>query len=84
MLDEVTTHLDSDTVIGLVEALRQFQGALLSVTHDRYIECIERLASYLGCCRFFMRSVIEGRGKNEEGEEEEEGKKWESEEWYTK
>lgn len=68
VLDEVTTHLDSDTVIGLVEALRQFQGALLSVTHDR----------------FFMRSVIEGRGKNEEGEEEEEGKKWESEEWYTK
>ena len=43
VLDEVTTHLDSDTIIALVEALQKWEGALLIVTHDR----------------FFMRSVVE-------------------------
>lgn len=40
VLDEVTTHLDSDTVLALVEALKQFQGALLVITHDRYVLAI--------------------------------------------
>ena len=44
VLDEVTTHLDSDTVVALIEALRDFRGALLVITHDR----------------FFMRCVVEG------------------------
>jgi ATPase subunit of ABC transporter with duplicated ATPase domains len=51
VLDEVTTHLDSDTVLALVEALREFEGALLVVTHDR----------------FFMRCVVEGDSPNEIG-----------------
>ncbi|CAO2658364.1 Nn.00g060870.m01.CDS01 [Neocucurbitaria sp. VM-36] len=44
ILDEVTTHLDSDTIMSLVLALRDYDGALLVVTHDR----------------FFMRTVVEG------------------------
>lgn len=39
------THLDADTILGLVLALRSYQGALLIVTHDR----------------FFCRCVVEGQ-----------------------
>jgi ATP-binding cassette subfamily F protein uup len=35
-LDEPTNHLDADTVEWLEERLRQHQGALVLVTHDRY------------------------------------------------
>ncbi|ORY17528.1 ABC transporter ATP-binding protein uup-1 [Clohesyomyces aquaticus] len=42
--DEVTTHLDADTILSLVTALREYEGALLVITHDR----------------FFMRTVVEG------------------------
>ncbi|OAL54758.1 P-loop containing nucleoside triphosphate hydrolase protein [Pyrenochaeta sp. DS3sAY3a] len=44
ILDEVTTHLDADTILSLVVALQEYDGALLVVTHDR----------------FFMRTVVEG------------------------
>ncbi|KAF1953721.1 ABC transporter ATP-binding protein uup-1 [Byssothecium circinans] len=44
ILDEVTTHLDADTILGLIIALREYDGAILVVTHDR----------------FFMRTVVEG------------------------
>jgi ATP-binding cassette subfamily F protein 3 len=44
ILDEVTTHLDADTIMSLVVALQEYQGALLVVTHDR----------------FFMRYVLLG------------------------
>ena len=36
ILDEVTTHLDADTILSLVLALREYDGALLVVTHDRF------------------------------------------------
>jgi ATP-binding cassette subfamily F protein 3 len=36
ILDEVTTHLDSDTTLSLVIALKEYDGALLVVTHDRF------------------------------------------------
>lgn len=36
ILDEVTTHLDADTILGLINALREYDGALLVVTHDRF------------------------------------------------
>ena len=44
ILDEVTTHLDADTVVALIGALKAYNGAVLVVTHDR----------------FFMRCVVEG------------------------
>jgi ATPase subunit of ABC transporter with duplicated ATPase domains len=53
ILDEVTTHLDSDTIIALVDALREFEGALVLITHDR----------------FFMRAVIEGENIGEDNED---------------
>ncbi|GLB34832.1 putative ABC transporter [Lyophyllum shimeji] len=60
VLDEVTTHLDADTVLALIEALKQYRGAMLVITHDR----------------FFMRCVVEGESPNDligESDEEEEG-----------
>ncbi|CAA9966190.1 ABC transporter ATP-binding protein uup-1 [Pyrenophora teres f. maculata] len=63
ILDEVTTHLDGDTTLGLVMCLRQYGGALVVVTHDR----------------FFMRTMVEGespyklapgvRGSSDEADE---------------
>lgn len=36
VLDEVTTHLDADTILSLVMAVREYDGALVVVTHDRF------------------------------------------------
>jgi ATPase subunit of ABC transporter with duplicated ATPase domains len=38
VLDEVTTHLDSDTVLALIDALKQYRGALMVITHDRFVD----------------------------------------------
>ncbi|CAN5562602.1 energy-dependent translational throttle protein EttA [soil metagenome] len=37
ILDEPTNHLDADTIAWLEEYLRDFPGAVLLVTHDRYV-----------------------------------------------
>jgi ATP-binding cassette, subfamily F, member 3 len=55
ILDEVTTHLDADTIVALIEELQRWKGALLVVTHDRY----------------FMRCVVEQEKVNTPGAEEE-------------
>ncbi|KAF7539142.1 hypothetical protein G7Z17_g12476 [Cylindrodendrum hubeiense] len=56
ILDEVTTHLDYETVTALREALRDWEGAVILVSHDRW----------------FMRGVIEGaRDEDEEDSEDE-------------
>jgi ATPase subunit of ABC transporter with duplicated ATPase domains len=60
VLDEITTHLDFYTVVALAKALRAFNGAILLVTHDR----------------FLIKSVIQGNtellGLDEEEESESE------------
>ncbi|PLB44630.1 ABC transporter [Aspergillus steynii IBT 23096] len=45
ILDEITTHLDFHTVTALASALSTFNGAILLISHDR----------------FLVRSVIEGK-----------------------
>lgn len=58
ILDEVTTHLDADTINALIDALRDWEGALLVITHDR----------------FFMKCVVEGEmTKSEEDSDESDG-----------
>lgn len=58
VLDEITTHLDFHTVTALVSALSTFSGAIVIVSHDR----------------FLIRSVIEGkRDHNARLDEEFEG-----------
>lgn len=63
ILDEITTHLDADTVQALAKQLRRYRGALVIVSHDRW----------------FVQAVVEGRrssgggagdGKDGGGEEE--------------
>ncbi|KAI1492633.1 P-loop containing nucleoside triphosphate hydrolase protein [Biscogniauxia mediterranea] len=39
VLDEVTTHLDYETVIAMREALRDREGAVVLVSHDRWFMC---------------------------------------------
>ena len=63
VLDEVTTHLDYETVAALREALRGWGGAVVLVSHDRW----------------FVKGVVEGlvdeeeEGSGVESEDEEEG-----------
>jgi ATPase subunit of ABC transporter with duplicated ATPase domains len=53
ILDEVTTHLDYETVTAMREALRDWEGAVVLVSHDRW----------------FMRGAIEGMVDEEDSEE---------------
>ncbi|KAG9247402.1 P-loop containing nucleoside triphosphate hydrolase protein [Calycina marina] len=59
VLDEITTHLDYYTVTALADALSSWNGAILIVSHDRYL----------------IRRVVEGKrireGEEEEVESEE-------------
>ncbi|KAH0431364.1 ABC transporter [Colletotrichum camelliae] len=58
ILDEVTTHLDYETVTALRESLRDWEGAVILVSHDRW----------------FMRGAVEGliedSGSEDDGEDE--------------
>lgn len=63
VLDEVTTHLDADTIDGLIEALKSWEGALLVITHDRH----------------FMRCVVDREKNEKGGDEEEDSDSEESE-----
>ncbi|KAI8689969.1 hypothetical protein LRP88_13729 [Fusarium phalaenopsidis] len=59
VLDEVTTHLDYETVTALREALRDWEGAVILVSHDRW----------------FMRGAVEGAMEDEEDDEDEDEEK---------
>ncbi|KAF8646482.1 hypothetical protein AX16_007194 [Volvariella volvacea WC 439] len=64
VLDEVTTHLDADSVMVLARELNAYDGALVVISHDR----------------FFIRTVIEGEKPEEltsqDGGDDEEGDDW--------
>eukprot|EP00968_Pinguiococcus_pyrenoidosus_P009740 scaffold754_cov248-Pinguiococcus_pyrenoidosus.AAC.56 len=36
IMDEPTNHLDMDAIEALVQALKEFRGGVLAVSHDRY------------------------------------------------
>jgi len=65
VLDEVTTHLDYRTVLALIDALSVFNGAIVLVSHDRYL----------------VRRVIEGEKEEGAEEEEERGREEEPEDF---
>src|SRR6201991_219186 len=73
ILDEPTNHLDIDSRAALAEAVNDFEGAVIMVSHDRYLieACAERLwvvadrtvASYDGDLDDYRRLVLSSRGE---------------------
>jgi ATP-binding cassette subfamily F protein 3 len=74
MLDEPTNHLDIDSRAALVEAINDFPGAVILVSHDRHLleACADRLwlvadgtvAPFEGDLDDYRRRVLSDRGSN--------------------
>jgi len=72
ILDEPTNHLDIDSRAALAEAINEFPGAVIMVSHDRYLieACADRLwvvadqtvATYDGDLDDYRRMVLSARG----------------------
>jgi ATP-binding cassette, subfamily F, member 3 len=72
ILDEPTNHLDIDSRAALAEAINEFPGAVIMVSHDRYLieACAERLwvvadravTDYDGDLDDYRRTVLSARG----------------------
>ncbi|KAF8860577.1 P-loop containing nucleoside triphosphate hydrolase protein [Acephala macrosclerotiorum] len=62
VLDEITTHLDFHTVTALADALSSWNGAILVVSHDRYM----------------IRRVVEGEKDDAGSEDEDDGEEAET------
>ncbi|MBR0827983.1 ABC-F family ATP-binding cassette domain-containing protein [Bradyrhizobium manausense] len=72
ILDEPTNHLDIDSRAALAEAINDFPGAVIMVSHDRYLieACAERLwlvadrtvTNYDGDLDDYRRVVLSARG----------------------
>src|SRR5579863_661183 len=72
ILDEPTNHLDIDSRAALAEAINDFPGAVIMVSHDRYLieACADQLwvvadhtvATYDGDLDDYRRAVLSTRG----------------------
>ncbi|HYW65003.1 MAG TPA: ABC-F family ATP-binding cassette domain-containing protein [Bradyrhizobium sp.] len=72
ILDEPTNHLDIDSRAALAEAINEFPGAVIMVSHDRYLieSCADRLwvvadrtvTPYDGDLDEYRRAVLSARG----------------------
>jgi len=72
ILDEPTNHLDIDSRAALAEAVNEFPGAVIMVSHDRYLieACADQLwvvadhtvATYDGDLDDYRRLVLSARG----------------------
>src|SRR5438105_1674297 len=72
ILDEPTNHLDIDSRAALAEAINEFPGAVIMVSHDRYLieSCADRLwvvadhavTAYDGDLDDYRRMVLSARG----------------------
>src|ERR1700723_3588902 len=72
ILDEPTNHLDITSRRGLAEAINEFPGAVIMVSHDRYLieACADQLwvvadgmvTSYDGDLDDYRRAVLSARG----------------------
>ncbi|HET7887244.1 MAG TPA: ABC-F family ATP-binding cassette domain-containing protein [Bradyrhizobium sp.] len=72
ILDEPTNHLDIDSRAALAEAINDFPGAVIMVSHDRYLieACADRLwvvangtvTNYDGDLDDYRRTVLSSRG----------------------
>ncbi len=73
ILDEPTNHLDIDSRAALAEAINEFPGAVIMVSHDRYLieACADQLwvvadhavTSFDGDLDDYRREVLSTRGK---------------------
>ena len=80
ILDEPTNHLDIDSRAALVEAINDFSGAVIMVSHDRYLieACAERLwvvadravTNFDGDLDDYRRLVLSSRGVRTTAREE--------------
>src|SRR3954452_18949598 len=85
ILDEPTNHLDIDSRAALAEAINEFPGAVIMVSHDRYLieSCADRLwvvadrtvTPWDGDLDEYRRMVLSARGiQTREGGERDPGK----------
>ena len=77
LLDEPTNHLDIDSRAALVEAINDYPGAVILVSHDRYLleACADRLwlvgnggvAPFEGDLDDYRRLILSGGGDDNDG-----------------
>jgi ATP-binding cassette subfamily F protein 3 len=73
ILDEPTNHLDIDSRAALIDAINDYPGAIILVSHDRYLleACVDRLwlvqggkvAPFDGDLDDYRRTVLAGGGQ---------------------
>jgi ATP-binding cassette subfamily F protein 3 len=84
ILDEPTNHLDIDSRAALIEALNDYSGAVILISHDRYLleACADRLwrvadgsvAPFEGDLEDYSRLVVNGARESTNGAARESGR----------